>query len=82
MTRVKRCDCCDLPESMCGKAAEQAQRAEEAAELAAVRAQPGVIESRWTTRCPACNGRIHPGQLIRFTGEDLPWRHAWEGDCA
>lgn len=78
-----RCDCCDLPVEWCGKQAETKQRAQDAAEVAALRSEQGVIEASWTTRCWACHQMIRPGQLIRAhpdRGDGL-WVHAWAGDC-
>ena len=77
-----RCNCCDLPVDWCGKKAETRHLALESAELLELRKEPGVIESRWTTRCPVCDDRIRPGQLIRPSKSMvLSWQHAWAGDC-
>jgi hypothetical protein len=62
-----RCECCDLPVSSCGKAAEQRQRAEHQAERARISALPGVFMALYAGTCGGCGERYDPRTLIRST---------------
>ena len=70
-----RCDCCDLPVSMCGKAAEQRQRAAEAARVEELLALPGVIAARYSGRCGGCGSGFTEGAPIKRKDG------SWVGDC-
>jgi hypothetical protein len=63
----ERCECCDLPTSSCGKAAEQRQRAEQQAERARIRALPGVFMALYAGTCGGCGERYEQRSLIRST---------------
>lgn len=64
-----RCDCCDLPVSMCGKAVEQRQRAE------AVKQRPphgAETTARFDGRCAYGGHRISVGDKLRHD-EEYGW---------
>lgn len=73
MTRERRCDKCDLPQSMCScaRAAEldKAERAEAKRLYTTVAVFPGTCSTR--------DGPISPGQLIARIGKTRPrWFHS------
>lgn len=63
----ERCDCCDLPTYLCGKAAETRQRQEEHAVRQRELMEPGVTAAKWPVRCAGCNTNYPAGTPIRRT---------------
>lgn len=70
-----RCDCCELPVSMCGKAAEQRLRAAETAKRKALLALPGVIGARYSGTCGGCGEHFAEGAPIKRRDR------TWVADC-
>jgi hypothetical protein len=70
----QRCECCDLPVSSCGKAAEAVQRQQLMAERALLLAA-GWFPARWAGECAGCGYWFKMGALIRRDGED------WRSEC-
>lgn len=71
----ERCDCCDLPVSMCGKAKEVQLRQEAAARRRALLALPGVIAARYAGTCGQCGERHPEGVPLKRKGD------VWVADC-
>lgn len=71
---VTRCDCCDLPSSMCGKAAETRQRAERRRERAALLARPDWMAAQYAGSCNTCGERFEPGTPITLDRRSLTWK--------
>lgn len=53
-----------------------------------VRGESGVIPATWRSKCQACGGPIHRGDLIRESGEQVSgtthgvkWKHAVASEC-
>lgn len=63
----RRCSCCDLPVSMCGKAAEQAAADAHRARVARALAEPGVTPAKFPGRCPTCRSGIAVGDPVYRT---------------
>lgn len=61
----ERCECCDLPVSMCGKAAEKRQQAEARAEYARLLALPGTTIARHDGFCGKCGEHFDEGAPIQ-----------------
>ena len=71
----ERCSCCDLPVSSCGKAAEQRQRAELAAERTRLRAK-GWFTSLYPGTCASCGEPYEARALITV---ERP--RGWRAEC-
>jgi hypothetical protein len=65
--REKRCECCDLPISSCGKAAEARQRADARAQRRYL-IRLGWFESLYPGVCDRCDVPFRPGTLIKANG--------------
>jgi hypothetical protein len=59
-----RCDCCDLPITSCGRAAELRQRAAATAEGRRLLALPGAIPARYAGLCGSCDEPFAEGDPI------------------
>lgn len=69
----KRCDCCDLPESMCGKAAERRLIEEQRRERAAAKPRHGAtVEAKFAGRCKYGDEPVHVGQQLVYD-EEYGW---------
>ena len=71
-----RCECCDLPVAMCGRAAESRLAALARAERARLLALPGVWAAEFPGVCPACRERIEPTDPICRGPEPRTYVHA------
>jgi hypothetical protein len=67
-----RCECCDLPVSSCGKAAEDKQRAADNAERAELYTR-GFIPARYPGVCSRCGERFAQDDPIRGTYGTGSW---------
>lgn len=67
MTAVPRCDCCDLPLSLCGKAGETRQRSEDQAHRRYL-IKNGWFPSNYSGKCDRCETPFVPGTLIHANG--------------
>lgn len=65
MPSETRCDCCDLPTAMCGKASEQRIWREERARLNQLLRTPPWFAAIYTGVCGSCNERFPVGYPIR-----------------
>ena len=75
MPAEARCECCDLPVAMCGRAAERRQAAEEANARSLLLAQRGWIAAAYPGTCAGCGTRYEVGSPIHH----LPG--GWGSDC-
>lgn len=64
-TRVQRCDCCDLLNESCGRAAEQRLRHEERRSNDELMATPGWFPARYPGTCARCGEYFAAGSPIR-----------------
>lgn len=80
-TREARCDCCDLPVSSCGKAAEDAQRLQ----LEMWRrylCKIGWFRSQFGGACHKCGTDFPAGACIRSDGHARHGAHSkYLGEC-
>jgi hypothetical protein len=60
----KRCECCDLPEGMCGKAVERRQRAEAARIRQVIEQHPATFPAQYDGACAACDEPFKVGDSI------------------
>lgn len=82
MTVTVWCECCDLPEESCGKAAETRQRRELARWRQAL-AERGWIESGYAGNCAKCGQWFRPGTMIRLPDDHTGWvtDPVWIAEC-
>ena len=67
VSREPRCECCDLPESSCGKVAESRQRTEDQAHRRYL-IRIGWFASNYPGKCDRCETQFGPGTLIHANG--------------
>lgn len=71
----RRCVCCDLPVSSCGREAERRIAQAAAVERARLLARPGVIAARYAGPCFISGDRFEVGApIIRVDGNSGHWR--------
>lgn len=76
MAELARCDCCDLPTYSCGKAVEDRQRHDLAAERARLLAHPAWFAAVYPGTCEQCGERFEAGTPIRMVPHS-----GWRAQC-
>lgn len=77
---MTRCECCDLPVTSCGKAAEGRQRAEARAERERL-ARLGAFVAVWPGHCVRCGEPFQAGDLILSSGLPIPTGFGYLAGC-